>query len=36
MIFIAVSGLSFGFVVCFVLHSVVSAFWHVQNAVLES
>ena len=36
MIAVAVGGLSFGFTVCFILHSVVSAFWHVQSAVLES
>ena len=36
MIAIAVGGLSFGFTVCFLFHSIVGAFWHVQSAVLES
>jgi len=36
MIGIALGGLSFGFTVCFLFHSIVSAYWHITSAVSES
>ena len=36
MIAIAVGGLSVGFTVCFIFHVIVSSYWHISNAVLES